>query len=320
MNNSTLSMQDKAREYIAYKRSLGYKYGKESYMLMSFAEYADHHAPGKPLTINLALRWSTKPQTENKTYHAKRLSALRTFARYLIVNEPETEIPPCGILGPSHSRVEPYIYTQNEIAMLMGEALKMTQVGLNTVTYSTVIGLLACTGMRIGEILALDREDVDLEKRIITVRDSKNLPMRLVPITNSTAAKLREYVEKRDHCYPQAATGAFILSAHGKRLRYNPFWSAFRRIREKAGMATENGSGHKPRIHDFRHTFACNHLLKAYRTKRDIDNAVHELAVYLGHANMKATYWYLTGIPVLFELCGKRFEEQVAKRRNGGEA
>jgi integrase len=172
--------------------------------------------------------------------------------------------------------------------------------------------------MRIGEVLALGNGDVDLREGIITVRESKTLPMRLVPITECTAHKLHQYQEARDQCFGRAGeSGAFFLSSWNRSLSYPSLNAAFGNILERAGLKNKETPPRHLRLHDFRHTFACNHLLRAYRENLDIDNAVHELSVYLGHANIQSTYWYLTGIPALFEQCVMRFESKFGSSRNG---
>ncbi|HOF41628.1 MAG TPA: tyrosine-type recombinase/integrase, partial [Candidatus Hydrogenedentes bacterium] len=294
MTKKTPSMLEMVNNYVEHKRGLGYKLGTESYMLRSFARHADRQAPGQPLTTQLALEWATAPESDGRTYHAKRLDALRSFARYLAAFQPGTEIPPGGILGPSLSRVEPHIYTREEVAALMREAMNVKPstpaARTNSIRNATVIGLLACTGMRIGEVLALKNEDVDLATGVITVRESKKLPMRLVPITDCAVRQLRRYQQERDRRFGSPSpSGAFIQSSWNGRLTYGSFFAAFKIIRERAGVKRSNVPNRPPRLHDLRHTFACNHLLRAYREGRDIDNAVHELAVYLGHATLKST-------------------------------
>jgi len=316
------TMLEKVNKYVEHKLGLGYKLRTESFMLRSFARYADQHAPGRPLTVKLALDWATQPKTKSETYHAKRMDALRAFARHQAAFEPDTEIPPKKILGLSCSRISPHIYTNEETIALMQAALSIKSLAVcaraNPIRNATIIGLLACTGMRIGEVLALKNKDADLVQGIITVRESKSMPMRLVPITQCTVRKLRQYQEARDQCFGrQHESGAFFLSSWDRPLSYASFFVAFGSILERAGLNIKQVSGRYPRMHDFRHTFACNHLLRAYRENRDIDDAVHELSVYLGHANIQSTYWYLTGIPVLFEQCVVRFESQFSSSRNG---
>ena len=317
------SMMEKVSRYLEHRRSLGYKLRTSGSLLRSFARQADQYAPGKPLTVAWALQWATEPKSANRVYHAGRLNALRAFARYLVTFEPQTEIPPSGILGPSFARITPHIYTKEETLALIKAARTVKPKGGKRQTIplrnATILGLLACTGMRIGEVLALRNQDVDLAQCILTVRQSKSLPMRLVPITGCAARRLREYQEARDACFgPSGASEPFIRSAWAGPLSYSSFRKVFKYIRERAALNGRNATGRKVRMHDFRHTFACNHLLRAYHEGRNIDNAVHDLSVYLGHAMPESTYWYLTAIPELFEQCTKRFEADAMQQRNGG--
>jgi integrase len=314
-------MTKRVDEYIRHKRSLGYTLRTESYMLRSFASYADRHAPGQPLTVDLALRWATEPQSAQRVYHAKRLDTLRSFARYLAVFNPQTEIPPQRLLGPSFRRVPPHIYTPQEIAALIRESLtyppSLRRDPITGLRNATIIGLLACTGLRIGEVLALTDSDVDLNQGLMTVRHSKNLPMRLVPITAGAVRHLRQYRQARDQRFGCAGgSEAFIRSPRGGHVSYEAIQWAFKRLRRRTGL--KNASGRRPRLHDLRHTFACNHLLLAYRENRNMDNAVHDLSVYLGHAAIGSTYWYLSGVPALLEKCTKRCETQGLRIQKGG--
>jgi len=320
MTTSTSDMMRKVEQYVTHRRSMGYRIKTDAYLLRSFGRYADLHAPGEPLTVDLALRWATAPKGTLRIYHAKRLDALRGFARYLAIFESRTEIPPQGLLGPSFRRVPPHIYTSDEIAALMRESLtyrpSLRRGPFTGLRNATIIGLLACTGLRIGEVLALKNSDADLDQCLITVRQSKNLPMRLVPITDCTAGHLRRYRDARDKRFGRGAdSDAFIRSPRGGRLSYESIEWAFGRLCERIGL--KESLGRKPRLHDLRHTFACNHLLRSYREKRDIDNAVHELSIYLGHASLASTYWYVSAVPALLKLCARRFEDCL-QSGNGG--
>lgn len=155
------SMLKNANEYIRYKRSLGYVFGTEAWMIQSFGKYADSLAKGAPLTVKHAIQWATLPNT-TKTYHAKRLDALRSFAKFLIVNDPRTELIPTRILGTSCSRTTPYIFSNKEIQQLVATKAYRYPKKLNNFTFSTFIGLLACTGLRVGEALSLQKNAVYL--------------------------------------------------------------------------------------------------------------------------------------------------------------
>jgi len=303
------TMLDKAREYIQYKHDLGFKFRSQAYEVESFAKYADLNAKGNPLTTKLAIQWATTPLSK-KSYHATRLSVISGFAKFLIISDPRTELPPTGIFGSCFQRTPPYIYSYEEIARLMTTSAYEKQKKINTFTFSTIIGLLACTGLRISEVLALNNDDIDWKQMTLIIRGSKKLPMRLVPIDRSTLNRLKQYVICRDCTFSHSKNNkAFFLSIRGTRFAYPTISTAWQHLRLK----TKTGINEKrlPRLHDFRHTFACNHLLNAYRENKDIDHAVHLLSVYLGHTSIKKTYWYLTGIPQLLELISHRVENNL---------
>jgi len=323
MTTST-TMMKKVEQYLEHKRSLGYQAAAvttEACWLRSFARYADLHAPAGPLTVDLALRWATSPAGITRASHARRLSAVRVFSRYLTVFDPRTEIPPQQLLRSAVTRVPPYIYTRREIAALIHDCLtgkpSWNYIPYSGVRNAAIIGLLACTGMRIGEVLALKDSDVDLNQNVITVCHSKDLPARLVPISDSASRHLQQYRKVRDQRFGGSGDSeAFIRSLCGGRVNYSVIVRAFRRLRKRVGLKT--GTRRKPRLHDLRHTFACNHLLRAYRENRNIDNAVHDLSIYLGHAKLESTYWYLSAVPALLKLCSRRSEALGLRCWNGG--
>ena len=302
------SMLKKARDYIHLRRSMGYIFDTEAYYLESFGEYADKHAKGKPLTLRLALEWAVLPNGA-KTYHSLRLSFLRPFARYLIVSDPRTELIPDRILGPCSSRVIPYIYSAEDISRLMNTPVYQERQLLANKTVSTIIGLLACSGLRIGEALSLKQADIDWKRNTIVVQWSKKLPSRLVPLDQSTMTVLRNYATLRDTDSPDLGHGMFFRQTNGNSTSYEYFRGVWRRLLPKSGV----GKSHPrlPRTHDLRHTFACNHLLHAYEKKVDIDVAIHMLSIYLGHARLRETYWYLSVFQPLFETYGKQFEKYI---------
>ncbi|MBN2641377.1 MAG: tyrosine-type recombinase/integrase [Victivallales bacterium] len=299
------SMMMKVCQYIDYRRSLGNKLATESNVLKSFARYADTYAPDEPVSTKLVLAWIETSKAK-RMCKAKRMDALRPFTRYLFAEDTHTEILPTHLLGRSFERTTPYIYTKEDIRALMHAAdIVGRDYRLNHETYKTLIGLLACTGLRIHEALALNCSDVDLNENIITVRESKNLPMRLVPFEASTSIALLAYSRLRDDRHRMGIP--FFRGPWGGRLRYDTFTKVFRVIRKKANITDGKGMA-TPTIYHLRHTFACNCLLNCYRANKDIDKSIHALSVYLGHSNLASTYWYLTGIPELMTLSAARFK------------
>jgi integrase len=307
------TMTDRVADYLTYRRSLGYKLRIEGYLLKTFARFADESGHRGPLTVDLALSWSTSPHWASREYHSRRLGVLRRFAQYMAVFEPCTEIPPADMLGPSRSRKEPYIFSDKEtLALVRGAGRLPSPLELRGSTYATLIGLLACTGMRIGEALRLTRGDVNLEEGVVRVRESKGQRSRLLPLHPTATDALIQYAKHRDSCIPSSTDPAFFLSERGRAPRYNTVCYTFRHLCVETG-ATPRGR-RLPRLHDLRHTFACRRLQCWYEDGVDIDHAISALSTYLGHTSLRDTYWYLTGVPELFNLCGKKFERFVLSK------
>ena len=305
-------MLNKVEAYVKHKKSTGVKFDNETYTLRSFARYADCHYPGKPLTINLALQWVAKSPHLAPTTRLAHYSVLRGLARYLKLNDVKTELIPKNIYTAWFKRMTPYIYSEQEISIIMTTSPGECTNKFNALTQKTIIGLLYSTGMRIGEVLALRKNDVDLKNGIITVRQFKKMPMRLIPVSESVLAKLTEYDRKRKELRVSPKDGSFFLTAKGRTVPYASFHGIWKRILAKTGI----GDGKTvPRTHDLRHTFACNHLLRAYKENRDIDEAIYTLSVYLGHTVIAGTYWYLSTTPELLEQCVKRVEKSLLKRK-----
>ena len=307
-NNFMLS---KVKRYINYKKKLGCKFEGVGDTLRNFARYADANFPGEPVTIKLVLQWvKTKPYLKPMTKLAH-FSAVRGLAQYLRLDDPKTELIPKNIYTAWFRRMTPYVYSDQEIAKIMSTNPGPHTNQFNVLTQKTVVGLLACTGMRIGEALALKKRDVNLEKGVITIRQFKKMPMRLLPINDSVLVKLKEYASQRDELVSGRKDINFFLTPKGKAVPYASFKGIWKRVLEKTGIGDVRSV---PRLHDLRHTFACNHLLRAYKENRNIDDAIYMLSIYLGHTVIAGTYWYLSATPELLEQCVKRVEYSLKKR------
>ena len=307
----TMVMQ--VKEYIAYKRNLGFQLRIYARQLLNFAKYADKSGHTGPVTTELILKWARLPKKTSQSYQACRVGIVRCFAKYQAIFFPKTEIPPSRILGPICRRTEPHIYSQQEILALLDACTQLTPVdGLRPRTYTTMFGLLVCTGLRISEALNLSRDNVDLANGVLLIAETKFRKSRLVPIDPSASKALGEYAKFRDQYHPTAKSKKFFLSEKGKSLPYNTAWDNFMKLREKLGWCIKGK--HMPRIHDIRHTFACRRLLLWYEQGVDINHAIYSLSTYLGHVKVRDTYWYLTGIPELFAIAVKKFEKFASRK------
>jgi integrase len=306
---SALSMAERVEEYLAYRRAMGYQVRTQGGMLRSFARFADESGHLGPLTTEIALRWARLPERAARLYQARRLEVVHTLAGYLEPREPGTEVPERGLLGPAHARGPAFLYTEADIAALIEAAGSLTpHDGLRPRTYATLIGLMACTGLRIGEALALRVDDVELKAGVVTVRQTKFHKSRLVPLHATAVGPLRDYAAARGHRRQGSMVTTFFASGAGRPLPYGTVRHTFHELLRKAIPGAAPIGRVRPRLHDLRHTFACRRLLDWYGDGTEIDRSIDQLSAYLGHVKVTDTYWYLTGVPELLALAGQRFE------------
>jgi integrase len=237
---------------------------------------------------------------------------VRRFACYMSALDARTEIPPQDLLPHRFRRSQPYLYTDEEITHLIKAAQKLpSPLRLRGATYSTLYGLIAVTGMRVSEPVGLDRDDVDLNRGILTVRRTKFGKTRMLPLHASTLEALRRYVDRRDRLFPR--TRSFFVSERGTRLTVWSVEKTFVLLSRQIGLRSPEDS-YGPRLHDLRHRFAVQTLLRWYRTDIDVERHLPELSTYLGHVHVADTYWYISAVPELLQLATLRLEQRGALR------
>ncbi len=280
------------RDYLRLRRSLGFKLKFEGQVLPQLAAYLD--AAGAPaLTAELAIAWAGLPQGVQPISLAHRLGAARGFARYLQTIEPATEVPPCGVWPSVTRRPVPYLWSDAEIRSLLGAA-RVLRPPLRAATHEALFGLLAASGMRVGEVLGLGRDDIDLDDGVVTIREAKSGRCRLVPLHPSTIKALRSYAARRDQLCPEPRSATFFLTSAGTALGYGGVRTTFIQITTAIGVRT---TAVRPRIHDLRHSFAVRALARWHRSGIDVEGRMAVLSNYLGHVNPAGTYWYLSAAP-----------------------
>ena len=290
--------------YLTIRRALGFKLVDARRLLNDFVTFADA-AGQSTITIEIALSWANLPPATSHAYRSQRMRAVRGFARYLHGLDPSVEVPPLDLLPARKHRPTPYIYTDRDVAAVMGAACRL-RPPLLAATTQTVIGLLACTGIRIGEALRLDREDIDSAHQLLLIRDSKFGKSREVLIHPGTIQALAGYAKMRERLRPTAIRAACSSppAARGSGARRSPRRST--RCCADAGLVTSGSR--PPTAHDLRHTFAVNTLLRWYRHGDDVAARMPLLSTYLGHVDPAATYWYLSAAPELLGLAARRLE------------
>jgi integrase/recombinase XerD len=299
-----------AEDYLVMRRALGFKLTTFGQRLLSFIDYLDAHDMSV-LTTDAAFAWATAtPRSTDELHWCRRLMVIRVFARHLAVLDPATEIPPADLLPHHYRRVTPHLYTPGELDRLL-DAAGTLHPQLRALTWRHLIGLLAVTGMRTGEACRLDRADVDLAGRLLTVRDSKFGKHRQVPIHPSTVDALRGYGQARDRLAVASGTAAWFVSTRGTRLNEANIPATFARLITAAGIQTPAGQ-RRPRLHDLRHSYCMTILLDWYRDGVDVQARLPWLSTYVGHVDPKSTYWYLSGSPELLALAAERLEHAFA--------
>jgi integrase/recombinase XerD len=299
-------LQESLADYLQIRRRLGFEMPQDGRLLEGFVEFLEQ-AGAPRITAQLALAWARLPVDAHPHRWRQRLSVARGFARHLATIDPTSEVPSTDLLPGHRSRIAPYIYSEEEIAALMAAARKL-QPQLRCVRHATLIGLLAVTGMRPGEAVGLDRQDVDLKNGVVAVRAGKQKKQREVPLHKTTVNALRDYARLRDACIPESSTPAFFVSARGQRMGREELNRTFTKLIREVGL-DGRGARARPRPHDLRHAFAVHTLLGWYRAGEDIDRRMPLLSTYLGHVDPASTYWYLEAVPELLELVSRRLEQ-----------
>lgn len=294
-------------DYLQLRHSLGHDMAEAGWLLPGFVAYLD--ANGLPaVTTGAALAWAQQapksPAGRMTTVGPKRMTAARGFARYLSGIDASTEVPPLGLIPHRVPWRQPFIYSAADIGALLEQARQSIVSPLRAATCHTLIGLLAASGMRIGEAIKLDRSDIDWPEGVLLIRESKFGKSRLVPLHATSMRALEDYARLRDQRQPQPAEPAFFISLRRKRLLYNGVQQTFRQLISNAGVGA--GAASPPRLHDLRHTFAVRALLGWYRAGEDVQAKIPSLSTYLGHREPASTYWYLSAAPELLALAAAR--------------
>jgi integrase len=312
------TLHDALSQYVTVRRALGTQLTEPAGTLEQFVTFLEGEGSSR-ITTPLALRWAMTPQGVQPATWARRLSMVRRFAHWLSAFDPRTEVPPPRVLPARKRRRRPHIFTDEEIGRLMAEAARRrSPTGLRALTYGTLVGLLASTGLRPGEALALDRSDVDLDNGILSIRQTKFGKSRIVPVEPSTREALQQYADRCDAVWVRPRSQAFLLSERGRRVHGGAARRMFAIMSCAIGLRPATGSrrcGRGPRLQDFRHTFATRRLVEWYRAGLDVERELPKLSTYLGHVEVGLTYWYIEAVPELLALAAERL---VKPHRPGG--
>lgn len=299
-----------AEEYLTIRRAMGFKLAQAERLLGSFVAFAESEG-ATHISTDVALRWAIVPAAAPAWWRA-RLCVVRCFARHLSAIDPATQVPPLDILPRATSasvRATPYLYSAADVAALM-DAAANKRSPFTTTTCRAFIGLLCVTGMRAGEALRLNNDDVDWGRGVLTVRQSKFERSRVLPLHTSTVQALASYVGERDERFPRPRSQSLFVAWSGGRLSYGGMRWHFERLTRTAGLVPRSFNC-RPRLHDFRHSFACATLEGWYRAGVDVQARLPLLSTYLGHVDPSSTYWYLSAKPELLAVAAVRLGRRL---------
>lgn len=298
-------LQPALDDYLTLRRSLGFKLARDEKLLGQFLAWLDEQGKDT-ITISDALTWVRLPQGASPSWLRMRMRAVRGFAGYLRAIDPAHEVPPPGLVSGPVRRAVPYLYSDAEIVAVMAQTARL-KTALRRATIRTLIGLLAVTGMRLGEVIGLDDGDFDTGDGLLVVRNAKFNKHRQLPLHPSTVAELSAYRRLRDQRFPPPVSPALLVSSAGTRLLTYNVGQTFTKLVRHAGL-TPRSPACRPRPHDLRHTLAVRTLLQWYRDGGDIAARLPLLSTYLGHVSPANTYWYLSAAPELLAEAAARLE------------
>jgi integrase len=290
-------------DYLRLRRALGFTLERAGRLLPQLVAYLEV-AGATTVTSDLAIAWARLPERARPNYWAQRLAIARGFARYLQTIDPATEVPPAGVFPARRHRPSPYLWSERDLFLVL-EAARLLRPALRAMTHESLFGLLAVSGMRIGEAIGLERDDVDLRGGVVTIRQAKFDRSRLVPLHPTTSEALSHYAKERDRLCPKPRSRAFFVSSVGTALTRSAVDKTLRTITTSIGIRTATV---RPRAHDLRHSFAVATLIRWQQSGVSIDGHMATLSTYLGHVSPADTYWYLSATPKLMELAARRLD------------
>ncbi|WP_319566985.1 tyrosine-type recombinase/integrase [Cohaesibacter marisflavi] len=280
-------------DYVALHQSLGYKFRTQGTLLRSFVSFAESRGE-HVVTITSVLEWAG--QAPSPEQRRNRLLEVRRFARSLHAEDPRHEVPSGDIFGNAcHKRRAPYIYSHNDIQRLISEARRLGPAGsIRPLTYATMFGLIAATGMRVSEAIALRLQDVTNDGLIIA--QTKFKKSRMLPLHPTTRRALDNYLTARMKAH--SSSDKLFISDKGTPPAYETVVTIFLKIMRSIGLRGKAGTP-GPRIHDLRHTFAVRSLEDCAHDSEAVARHITALSTYMGHAHVTDTYWYLEATPEL---------------------
>jgi integrase len=302
-----MTLRTELDAYLVMRRALGYQLKVVEYLAGQFCDWLAKHGKTDTFTIEDAVTWARQPADAQPVWWSQRLTALRSFAAYLNACGMNVPVIPRALLPTLTTRATPFIYSQADLDALLAACPAVFNNARVAATMRTIIGLLAATGIRIGEAVALTVPDLDTDNNAILVRASKTPLERLVPLDGTTTAVLIGYLAMPERAATRPApNGPVFVNYKGTGFGTAMIEQYFKSLTHATGLEPRGRA--RPRLHDLRHTFATAHMAAAYRNGTDPQRTLSLLATWLGHTRVADTYWYLSATPQLMQLAADRLE------------
>jgi integrase/recombinase XerD len=298
----------RAEEYLAIRRRLGYELVTPGRLVRRFAADCDAAAI-TTVTAQVAVEWARRSSSAQDWTRWLRLSAIRGFAAYLHAIDPGHQIPARELLPRRQVRPVPSVLSAGDVEALLAQA-SLLRPALQAATYRTLIGVLAATGCRPGEIVRLEEDDIDWDTAFITVHGKNHLERRL-PLHPSTVAALASYRRLRDQALGPQAGPSLLVTLAGHRLSLSHAGHVFAGLVTAVGLQEGTGS-RRPTLMSLRHTFAVTTLTGWLNDDGDVQARLPVLSTWMGHRQPQSTYYYLQAVPELLSAVSDRTQRAQA--------
>lgn len=310
MSTYQSAYSDRMAEYVHLRQGLGYRFRAGALFLRFFDRYLVELGHQGPLTRDLALAFATRNPAATPQYQAALYHTVKAFSEHLAAFDPEVSPLGPGDLHPIGRPRPPHIFTADELRRVLEETHRYApEHPFRGLTLRTMIGLAACTGLRIGEVIRLDNADLDFTAGTLTIHYTKFNKHRLVPPHPSALDALQHYLRLRNLVFPEPHGDALFVNHRGERFHALSLMEAFRKLVRRANV--RRLSGGYPTFHHLRHTFAVRRLVAWYHDGADVQALLPVLATYLGHVGFSETAYYLSADPELLELASARAQDAL---------
>ena len=306
--------------YVDYRRSLGERCQTNASILRAFCRSVGRGIAIKDIGVRQTTRFLYNNSPVTSAWHVRH-NALKGFFGYALSRDYMTKMPLSETIPQRPPPFVPFIYTRKEVRALLQatESYQRNRSCMEPETVRVIVLLLYATGLRVREALRLNRAEVDLDRSVLTVTESKFFKTRLVPFSSCLRKVLQDYLPRP--AAPQlrdTPDTPFFTTRRGDRVNQSTLEDSFRRVCQRAGIRRQDGARYQPRLHDLRHAFALHRLTSWYRQGKDVQRLLPQLSVYLGHVHLAATQIYLTMTPELLNEANQRFERYTGKKLSPG--